>query len=387
MQRPNKILVVGASIAGPAVCYWLKKFGFTPTLIEKNDGLRKGGYAIDIRGIAIDVAKKMGIYESVCSMRTSIQLGRYVDSNGHTLHEEHGEKHGFRQGEEVEIVRGELVEILMQTIKDVPCHFNQSIERIVQHEDNVEVIFKDGKTEYYDLIIGADGLHSAVRRMVFSKDEYSLSNLGYYISVFSIPNYLGLNHCEILYEIDRKLISVGSDKNPDKAQAACMLRSDYIFNDIRDENEQKTFLKNTLTNLGWELNKLLQLMEASNDFYFDSITQVKMPVWSKGRVVLVGDAGYTASPLSGQGTSLALVGAYILAGELKAANGNLTQALSRYNELLRPYVSANQDFGVWVSQTYLVKDEISKEVAEERANMVLEKMKLATYAITLPEYL
>nr|AIA18942.1 FAD_TeRes [uncultured bacterium] len=385
MPHTKKILVIGASVAGPALCYWLNHYGFQPTLVEKNQSTRKGGYAIDLRGIAVDVAKQMGIYDSVCAMRTSLQCVRYVDAAGNLLFEEHGEKGGFRQGDEVEIVRGDLVDILMKTITDIPCFYDHAIESLTQHDDHVTVQFKNGKTENYDLVIAADGLHSATRRMVFSKDDYHLRNLGCYISVFSIPNYLQLDHCETLLEAKQKLVSITSDKDSTKAFAGFMFRSSNSPNDIRDEASQKDFLRENFTNHGWESNKLLSLMNDANDFYFDAIMQVKMKDWTKGRIALVGDAGYTPSPLSGQGTSLALVGAYILAGELKTATDHVA-AFARYNELLKPYVEANQAFGVWVSESFLADEPLSAEQAEERNNIVLGIMKKATHAIELPEY-
>lgn len=386
MTMSKKILVVGASIAGPALCYWLKRFGFSPTLIEKNPTIRKGGFAIDIRGIAIDLAKEMGIYNTVCDQRTKIVRGLYVDANGNALHEELGEQFGLREGEDVEIVRGHLVNILMQLIPDVPCCFNQEIHALIQHYDFVEVVFKDGKKERYDIVIGADGLHSSVRRIVFDKKEYTLKNLGSYICVFGIPNYLHLNHCDVLYEANQKSIHMSSDEDPTYARAGFMFRSDHVFKDIRDEKEQKNFLKNTFLDMGWESNKLLQMMETTDDFYFDSITQVRMKSWTKGRVGLVGDAGYCASPLSGQGTSLALVGAYILAGELSVARKNYQVAFSNYNKYMRPFVDANQRLGDWVSKTYLVPGESSKEIAEKRTSEVIRRLQKAANAIVLPEY-
>jgi len=386
MSTINKILVVGAGIAGPAVCYWLRRFGFSPVLIEKFAETRKGGQALDIRGVVIDLVKRMGVYEQICNMRTRIELGRYVDSEGNTLHEEKGERFGFRQDEEVEIIRGDLIEILMSTIKGVPCYFNQLIDKIEQNDDYVKVNFKDGRKEHYDLVIGADGIHSATRRMVFDKDEYKLINLGMYFSIFSIPNYLNLNHTEVQCEVNQKLASISSDKNPKMAQAAFMFRSHNILNNMRDENEQRQFLRNTFQGFGWEIPKMLELMSDSDDFYFDSVAQVKMKSWTKGRVALLGDAGYCASPLSGQGNNLALVGAYIFAGELKKAGGNYTQAFNRYNELLHPFVEANQQLGAWVSESFLVPDEVSKEVAEERSNKILLKVKTVSNMISLPDY-
>ena len=379
-------MVIGASIAGPAVCYWLKKFGFSPTLIERNDILSKGGYAIDVRGIAIDVVKRMGIYEKICDMRTQLETGYYVDANGNIVLKEQGEKFGFRQGEEVEIVRGDLVEILMQSIKDIPCYFSQAIDRIEQYDETVKVTFKNGRTENYDLIIGADGVHSSTRGIIFADDEYDLIDLGYYISVFSIPNYLNLNRSGIYFELNQKSIHIASDKNLNVAFAGFMFRSSQKLDNIRNEKEQKSLLKNTFLNLGWESNKLLELMDDSNDFYFDAIMQVKMKSWTKGRVVLVGDSGYCASPLSGQGTSLALAGAYILAGELKASGGNYSTAFKQYNTLMRPYVEANQGFGAWVSETFLLSGELSKYEVESRADNVLERLQTASNSIELPEY-
>lgn len=386
MFKHIRVLVVGAGIAGPAICYWLKRFGFSPVLIEKSAAIRKGGQALDVRGIATHIAREMGIYDQICDMRTRIECGRFVDVAGNVMHEEQGEKFGFRQDDEVEILRGDLIEILMETIADVPCRFNQYITSLQQNDTSVTVNFNDGTVESYDMVIAADGIHSATRRMIFDKNEYQLVNLGSYISTFTIPNYLNLNHMDVGCEVNQKLVSVNSDNDPKLAIAGFMFRSQHVLKDIRDENEQKNFLCDTFRDFGWEVQNILNLMSESDDFYFDAITQVKMNSWTKGRIALLGDAGYCPSPLSGQGNNLALVGAYILAGELKAANGNYVQAFARYNELLQPFVDVNQKFGVWVSESFLVENEVSKEIAEERSNKILAMIKAVSNAITLPQY-
>jgi 2-polyprenyl-6-methoxyphenol hydroxylase-like FAD-dependent oxidoreductase len=382
----NKILVIGAGIAGPALCYWLKRFGFSPVLIEKSATIRKGGQALDLRGVAIDLAKKMGIYKHVCEMRTRVEMGRYVDGEGNILHEEMGESFGFRQGEDVEILRGDLIEILMEAIEGIPCHFNQMVAGIQQNDEGIKVHFNDGKTEHYDLVIGADGIYSATRRMVFDKEEYKLVNLGSYLSTFSIPNYLHLSHIEVLCETNQKMASIASDRDPKMARAGFMFRSQHTLKTIRDEIEQQQFLRSTYQDFGWETPKILELMTTCDEFYFDSITQVKMKSWTKGRVALLGDAGYCASPLSGQGNNLALVGAYVLAGELKKAQGDHARAFQRYNELLQPFVEATQKFGVSVSESFLVSDDVSQEIAEERSHRFLQEIKVVSNAIVLPEY-
>ncbi|MFO1257241.1 MAG: tetracycline destructase [Gammaproteobacteria bacterium] len=387
MVKQIKILVSGVGIAGPALCYWLKRFGFSPTIIEKSPAIRLGGQALDVRGVATKIARKMGIYEKICEMRTQIEVGRYVDTAGKTLHEVHGEKFGFRQDDEVEILRGDLVNILMNSVSTVTCRFNQWITRLDQTENNIVVDFNDGTSEQYDVVIGADGIYSGVRKMIFHENEYQLFNLGSYLSTFTIPNYLNLNRTELVCEANGKLLTINSDKDPSSARAGFMFRSDHVLKNNRDESEQKIFLRETFKEFGWESQEVLKLMTNSHDFYFDSITQVKMNKWYKGRVALIGDAGYCASPLSGQGNNLAFVGAYVLAGELKVAKGNYIEAFKRYHELLKPFVDANQQFGVWVSESYLLKqDESVKKVAEERNNKILSMMKTVSNAITLPEY-
>ncbi len=386
MNHNRKILVIGASIAGPMVCYWLKKYGFNPTLIERSEQLRTGGYAIDVRGIAAEIVKKMGIYDDIYAKRTSILSKRYVGADGQTLSEEYGEKSSFREGNDVEIVRGELVNILLQVASDVPCHFHKEIISLTQKDQYVEVTFKDGHIERYDLVIAADGLHSSTRGMTFSEKDYQLFNLGSYISIFRIPNYLHLNRIEVLFGKDQKFIGMHSDKDPDRALVCFAFRAKKALSGIANERGQKKCLRDVFYDLGWESNKILDLMNDSDDFYFDAIAQVKMNSWTKGRVALLGDAGYCASPLSGQGTNSAIVGAYILAGELKSAEGNYSVAFKHYNELMRPFVDANQDLGAWVGENFLSEGEASKEIIEERSSVIMGKIKVAANSISLPDY-
>lgn len=382
----EKVLVVGAGIAGPAVAYWLRRYGFSPTLVERHPSIRKSGFAIDVRGIAVDVVKQMGIYPALVERRTRMQSGRYVDAAGNTVFETTGEAFGFREGEEVELVRSDLVEILMDQVADVPCRWGQSCARIDNGRDEVHVTFSDGATDTFDWLVAADGLHSTTRRDLFSDKDCELSHLGSFISVFEIPNFLNLRHSELLFESDQKLVHVGSDADPDTALGGFMFRSSQDVGMLRTQAEQRQFLKATFSGFGWESDRLLKLMDEAEDFYFDSITQVLMKSWTRGRVALLGDAGFCASPLSGQGTSLALVGAYVLAGELAKAQGEFEPAFSRYEAILRPFVEANQDFGRYASQNFLTADNVSQALAEARTQDLLERLKLAASSIPLPAY-
>ncbi len=386
MTNNLKILVIGAGIAGPAVCYWLKRFGFSPVLIEKSATLRKGGHALDVRGVATTLSKNMGIYDQLYKMRTRIECGRFIDTTGKILHESHGENFGFRQDDEIEILRGDLIEILMSRISDIPCHYNQSITNIQQNNNHVIVTFNDGNIENFDLVIAADGIHSTTRRMVFDKNDYQLIHLNAYFSTFTIPNYLNLSHVDLQCEAHQKLVSMNSDHDPKTARAGFMFRSQHTLTDIRDEQEQKQFLCDTYRDFGWETKNILALMQNSDDFYFDAVLQVKMKDWTKGRVALLGDAGYSPSPLSGQGNNLAFVGAYILAGELKKAHGNPEKAFPQYNAQLKTFVEANQAFGAWVSESFLPETEISQTLATDRSTKILTMIKTISNAITLPRY-
>ena len=189
-----------------------------------------------------------------------------------------------------------------------------------------------------------------------------------------------------MFTKDQKIISIDSDKDPNTAFVSFGIRSNKVLNNITDEREQKECLIDWGSDLGWESNKILELMKHSDDFYFDIMAQIKMDSWAKGRVVLLGDAAYCASPFSGMGINLALVGAYILAGELKSAEGDYSIAFKRYNELMHPFVDVVQDLALWMGECFLPKDEVSKEIIEQRSSVIMEKIKMAANAISLPDY-
>lgn len=383
VNESKKILVVGAGIAGPVVCYWLKRFGFFPTLIEKSSVLRKNGTGLDIRGSALEIAKRMNIYEQLYEQRTRVNRESYVDANGKVLVEKQA---GYQSDDDLEIARCNLVEILMNSIEGVPCYFDEEVVGIKQHKENIEVSFKNNNTEFYDVVIGADGLRSSIRTQVFPADHINLVDLGAYISVFYIPNYFKINQSKILFESYQKVISVTVDGTSESAMVALMFRSHDTFNNSRNQQDQKNFIRNHFLDLGWETNKILSFLDSCDDFYFDNAAQIRMESWTKKRVALVGDAAYSPSPLSGQGTSLAFVGAYVLAGELKNAKGDYASAFDRYNLLLAPFVKANQELGMLVNGTFLLSENLSKEEIDDRTNRILENLTIARYNVNMMDY-
>jgi 2-polyprenyl-6-methoxyphenol hydroxylase-like FAD-dependent oxidoreductase len=341
--KNRNILISGASIAGPALAYWLRRYGFNPTVVERAPALRDGGYKVDIRGAAVDVAERMGILAEIRQRRTDMRGASFVNRTGKRLATMDADLFGGRAGDDLEIMRGDLARILYEaTRQDTKYIFNDSITSMAQNEAGVEVTFADSPPRAFDLVVGADGLHSNVRAQAFGEESAFIRHLDHYIAIFSIPNYLHLDRWELLYAVPGKTTNVYSTQQHTDAKAMFLFASPPLVYDYRDSERQKQILAETFAAEGWEIPQLLEHMAAAPDFYFDSISQIHMNRWSNGRVVLIGDAAYCPSPASGQGTSMALVGAYVLAGKLAAAAGNEHTAFSGYEHELRSYVEQNQ---------------------------------------------
>jgi 2-polyprenyl-6-methoxyphenol hydroxylase-like FAD-dependent oxidoreductase len=341
-----RILISGAGIAGLTVAYWLRSYGFTPTVVERAPSLLAGGYKIDVRGTALEVLRRMRIHDAVVAASTDMQGASLVDREGKVINEMSGDAFGHRVGEDVEIVRGALCQILKDNISDAEFIFGDSIRTISQRSDGVKVEFTKNSPREFDLVIGADGLHSNVRGIVFGEEARFVRDLGLYLCVYTVPNYLNLDRVEIQYSELGRIAALWSSRGDASAKACFGFAAPSIDIDLRDRAQQQQVLTNVYKDIGWEVPRLLDMMPDAADYYFDVAAQVHMPHWSQGRVVLAGDAGYCASPMSGQGTSLALIGAYVLAGELAAASGAYQAAFDRYEREMRPFVMLNQALGI-----------------------------------------
>lgn len=342
-----RILISGAGLAGPTVAYWLSRYGFTPTLVERAPSLRTGGYKIDVRGVALQVLRHMDIYNAVANASTDMQGAYVVDQNGKMIAEMSADDFGLRQGDDLEILRQSLCEILMAQIPHVKTLFADSIKSISQTHDRVLVEFEKAPPDTFDLVIGADGLHSNVRRLVFGNEALFAKNLGLYLCVFSVPNIFNLDRQEMEYMdlAKGRLVNIWSSRGDVNARAAFAFSSPLQI-DPRDTAQQQQLLHTIYRDVGWQVPNLLQAMPSAPDFYFDSATQIDMSHFCKQRVALLGDAGYCPSPMSGQGTSLALVGAYVLAGELAAASGDHLIAFAKYEKEMRSFIKCNQAIGI-----------------------------------------
>ncbi|TCC53132.1 FAD-dependent oxidoreductase [Kribbella capetownensis] len=337
------VLISGASVGGPALVYWLHGYGFTTTVVERAPAPSPGGYAVDFRGASLKVLDRMGILAEVEARATRMGSMVYVNESGKAVATTTPEAFSG----ELEILRGDLVDVLYElTAATTEYLFDDSIASLDQDESGVDAVFESGLRRRFDLVIGADGLHSNVRRLAFGPESSYVHDLGYYASVFTVENHLGLDHTGRIFTEPGKTVGTYSARDNTEAKALFYFASDPLSYDRRDVPAQQAIIAEQFAGLGWEVPRLLDGLRTTPDFYFDSISQIKLDSYSRGRVALVGDAGYCASPLSGMGTSLAIVGAYVLAGELHAAGGDHVAAFRKYDVRMRGFVAACQKQGV-----------------------------------------
>jgi 2-polyprenyl-6-methoxyphenol hydroxylase-like FAD-dependent oxidoreductase len=338
-MKNKNILISGASVAGTALAFWLNRFGFRPTIVERAPALRPGGYAVDFRGASLRVLERMGLLPEVERKQMRTGAITIVDRNNTKVA---SMPDGFTSGE-LEILRGDLACVFYQaTRENTEYIFDDSIAGIQETGAGVDVKFQRTGRRTFDLVAGADGLHSKVRALAFGAETNYVRHLGYYLSIFTVPNYLKLDHTGLYYGTLGKKVGIFCGGDPQEAKASFFFATDPLQYDRRDIRQEKCILREHFRNEGWEVPRLLEAMETAPDFYFDSISQVKMDRWSAGRSVLLGDAAYCASPLSGMGTGMAVIGAYILAGELAEADGDYALAFQRYESAMRNFVNKCQ---------------------------------------------
>jgi 2-polyprenyl-6-methoxyphenol hydroxylase-like FAD-dependent oxidoreductase len=337
-----RVLVSGASVAGPVLAHWLARYGFEVTVVERAPEPRKtGGHAVDLFRPAMDVVERMGVLPRLMERVTGTDRMVVHTPGKRPVEVDLGRLFGAVSDRHVEIMRDDLAEVFHDATRDdVEYVFGDSITSI---GDDGDVTFEHGAPRRFDLVVGADGLHSNVRRLVFG-DVPELF-IGAYLAVLSLPNYLGLRDSSIAYsDVDRIAAIYSADHLPD-ARAVFLFRTerplDYHY---RDLPRQKQLLREAFAGAGGEVPRWLERLDGT--FYFDSITQLRMDTWSRGRVTLVGDAGFCPGPAVGGSTSLAVVGAYVLAGELAAAGGDPAVAFPAYEAEIGDYVRRSRAFAV-----------------------------------------
>ena len=336
----GRILVSGASVAGPAVAYWLDRYGYDVTVVERSASLRGGGYPIDLRGAAMVAAERMGLLPQLQAANIHTRRVTFVDQFGVVSGSvEPGVVTGSINGKAVELPRGELARMLFErTHEHVDYRFGQSIAAVQSAPQGVAVTFQSGLEQSFDLVIGADGLHSNTRKLVFGPEAQFTRSIGFSFAGFAVPNTFGLSHEGVMWNVPGLMATLYAAGEQDYVHGLLAFAHDGI---VRDAGEQRRLVREVFAGYGWHIPALLEAMDLAEDFYFDTIEQVRMPVWHSSRVVLVGDAACGPSFLTGQGTSLALAGAYVLASEI-ARSADYASGLAAYDQRLRPFVLANQ---------------------------------------------
>jgi 2-polyprenyl-6-methoxyphenol hydroxylase-like FAD-dependent oxidoreductase len=359
----TKVLVSGASIAGPALAYWLAKGGFEVTVVERAPKPRPGGQAIDIRGPALTVMRQMGLFDQALALRTRMKGMSMLDIDGKEISrtEERTISGGRFNSGDIEILRDDLASLLLKASEPGATYvFGDTITSLAQDGAGVTATFERGSPQRFDFVIGADGLHSNTRHLVFGDETPFTRPLGVALGIFTTPNLLDLVDWQIAFRDETS----GYVIYP--ARGNSELRVNLGFGvEPGDETRgsvaaQKALVAKRCAHLGGDIPRLLAEMLKAEDFYFGDLAQVRMESWSKGRVVLAGDAAYCPSPFSGQGTSLALVGAYVLARELTSAPEDHAAAFARCEARMRPYVRKNQDM-VSVERRGQIPDDIFDE--------------------------
>ncbi|WP_438489437.1 FAD-dependent monooxygenase [Streptomyces sp. S186] len=338
----TKVLISGAGVAGPALAYFLRCDGYEVTVVERAPGLRDTGYAVDFRGAAFDVLEEMGILGEVRGHDTQMRGTTLVDATG----AETGRLPAEVFAGELEVPKRELTRILHRvTAADVEYVFDDSISALSQDDSGVAVEFERSEARRFDLVIGADGVYSKVRRLAFGPHADALRHLGMSGAGFTTANHLGLNRSGVLCQTGSTAIYAFSAADPDTLTVSLSFAGASPELDRRGRAEQERAVREAFAGRGWEAPRLLAAMTAADDFSFSSTCQIELDGWSRGRVALLGDAGYCAAPTSGMGTSQALIGARTLARQLARAGGDHSTAFAAYEAELRPYVAENQAKG------------------------------------------
>ena len=361
-----RVLISGAGIAGPALAYWLNYYGFEPTLVEKAATLRTGGYIIDFWGAGFDIARRMGLLPELNRKGYMVKEVRVVNRQGKRVS-------GFPAaafsratgGRYISLPRGDLAASIFAKIEGrVETIFGDSLRRIDQMKGGVRVAFERGAVRDFDLVIGADGLHSGVRELVFGPQSQFEKYLGYKVAAFEVDGYRPRD--ELAYVM---YTQVGQQA------ARFAMRGDrtmFLFTFADEETPapttfdlqaEKALLRRRFEDSGWECRIALSALDEAHDLYFDRVSQIRMEsrpgLWTSGRVTLVGDAASSVSLLAGEGAGLAMMAAYILAGELYRADGDYTRAFARYQKRFGPFVLRKQQAAVRFASAFAPKSPLA----------------------------
>ncbi|MFE5392977.1 FAD-dependent monooxygenase [Streptomyces sp. NPDC056568] len=345
-KQRRTVLISGGGIAGPALAFWLNRAGFRVTVVEKAATLRRGGYPIDVRGTALEVVRRMGLLPYLREAHIDLRRLTFLEGDGDTVASlpPHAVSGGVA-GHDLEVRRGDLTDALYAAVRDdVEFMFHDSVATLDQPGHGVDVTFRSGGTRTFDMVIGADGAHSPTRELAFGAEDPFHRYLGYCFAIFPLRNTFELAHETVMWNTPGRAAALYAVGETDEVHAFLNFAHPRpSFDAFRDAESQRRLLTRVFADDGWEVPGLLAALRETEDVFFDAVSQIRMPRWSSDRVALVGDAAYAPSLLTGQGTSLALVGAYMLAGSLAAASGDHAAGFAAYERDTREFVTLNQE--------------------------------------------
>ncbi|MGH9140445.1 MAG: FAD-binding domain [Vicinamibacterales bacterium] len=341
------VLISGAGIAGPTLAYWLARYGIDATIVEKARKLRTGGYIIDFWGAGFEIADRMGLVPEVRRSGYNVREVWVVNRSGARVSGFPVEAFTRAMGDGfTSLPRGDLAAAIFSRIAGkVEAIFDDTVEGLEQTDTGVNVTFERHGTRSFDLVIGADGLHSRIREIVFGPESRFERYLGLKVAAFEVTGYRPRNELTyVMYtQVGRQVARFAM--RDDRTMFLFTFEDDDVGGPT-DIAGQKALLRNRFGQSGWECPHILDALDRADDLYFDRVSQVHMNqedgLWTKGRITLVGDAASCVSLLGGQGSALAMTAAYILAGELRRANGDYRAAFAQYQQLFGPFVAIKQ---------------------------------------------
>ncbi len=346
-----RILIAGAGIAGPTLAYWLQHAGHEVTLVEKAPQLRQGGYLVDFWGAGFDVAEKMGIVPELRQRGYVMTEARSVDRRGRRIATVRPAAIMGSSERYLSIARSDLAAVIYGALDGrAELILGDTVRELVDRAGGVDVTFESGQTREFDLVIGADGLHSRIRKLVFGSEPAFERFQGIVVAAFETHGYRPRNELVAMMHAEVGFQAVRLSLRDDRTLILLSVRHDGPI-PADDRAAQEALLRSRLAGAGWETPAIVDLMPHAEDFYFDSVSQIRMPSWSRGRVALVGDAAACPSFLAGQGSALAMVESYTLAAEL-ARNTDHAVAFDRYHQRLASFVEAKQDGAIGIGLAF-----------------------------------
>lgn len=334
----KKILISGASFAGLTTAWWMHQLGYQVTVVEISAQLKTGGSPVNIKDATIDIVKQMGLFEQIKANRICMELHAFKNAADETISE------GVMTpaDDEFEIERDVLLQLLYDAVQqDVSFMFNNSITALHETVTGMEVTFKDGSQDTFELVLGCDGIHSVVRKLWFGSEATYAHYLQKYFYITIVNELLIRENTFQLYGVPDKSVMLNAYNQ--KTDIVFTFHSDEeIPYDYRDKEAQQQIILSQFAGEGWRIPALLEKVQQATTFYFDKFCQIRMPAWSRGRVALVGDAGYCASPAAGMGGSLAIIGAGALADAFQQYAGDHAMAFEAYEKGLRPFIDEVQ---------------------------------------------